>query len=214
MAYINFINMNKHNTVLLCLALMSIVSFGQKVVFKENYKSITDVDNNNWQYNIEFKKGDSAEYIGRSKVEKNYHKVKARGEVVFVYETSFIDIDKNLDREWQIQTDEEAKLHKERIRLQDEQIAKTLKEREAEKARTIKARNDRIRIKYGESVLNRLLKEGLYIGMPENLVMEYLGQPKKVNRTVTASGEKEQWVYESRYCYIENGKLTAWQESY
>ncbi len=200
--------------MLLYLALISILSYSQKVVFKENYKSITDVDNNNWQYSIEFKKGDSAEYVGRSKVEKNYHKVKARGKVVFVYETSFIDIDKNLDREQQTQMEADAKLHEERIRLQDEQIAKSLKERETEKAKNIKARNDRIRTRYGQPVLDRVLKEGLYIGMPEGLVLEYLGQPKKINRTVTVQGASEQWVYENRYCYIQNGKLSSFQESY
>lgn len=206
--------MLKHNVIIIFMVLSSSLGFSQKVVFREKYKSIVDVDNNNWQYSIEFKAGDTAEYIGRSKVDKNYFKVKARGVVVFAYESSFIDIDKNIERDLKAQSEEESKILKEKIRLQDEQIANALKEKEREKAKVIKERNDRIKTKYGQAVLDRLQSEGLYIGMPEGLVREYLGEPRTINRTVTTNGASEQWVYNNRYCYIENGKLTSFQESY
>lgn len=36
------------------------------------------------------------------------------------------------------------------------------------------------------------------------------GRPESINRTVTASGKREQWVYGSgRYVYLENGRVTA-----
>lgn len=42
------------------------------------------------------------------------------------------------------------------------------------------------------------------------------GNPSAVNRTITARGESEQWVYrgafgKSQYLYFTNGKLTAIQ---
>jgi hypothetical protein len=44
------------------------------------------------------------------------------------------------------------------------------------------------------------------------------GFPAKINKTITASGTNEQWVYENlfsdnEYLYFENGKLTAIQTS-
>lgn len=39
------------------------------------------------------------------------------------------------------------------------------------------------------------------------------GNPEKINKTTTASGVREQWVYgEGRYLYFENGVLTAIQD--
>ncbi|MBP9925893.1 MAG: hypothetical protein KBF45_07855 [Cyclobacteriaceae bacterium] len=198
----------------LLLLLSCNVCLGQKVVFIEDYKSVTDVDNNNWEFSLEFKKGDTAEYIGRSKVDQNYYKLKAKGAIVFAYKSTFKQLDNFIEAETNAILDEESRVWNEKIRLQDEQIAKALKENEAIKAKKIKERDDRIRVKYGQATLDRLNREGLYIGMGQGLVLEWLGQPKKVNRTVNSNGVKEQWVYDNRYCYIENGKLVSWQESY
>jgi len=52
------------------------------------------------------------------------------------------------------------------------------------------------------------------IGMtPEQVINEtYLGQPDTVNRTVTAAGSREQWVYRTgHYLYFEGGRLVAMQ---
>lgn len=38
------------------------------------------------------------------------------------------------------------------------------------------------------------------------------GTPQKVNTTKTATGEREQWVYDDGYIYLENGIVTAIQE--
>lgn len=38
------------------------------------------------------------------------------------------------------------------------------------------------------------------------------GAPQKINRTDTLSGEREQWVYENGYIYLENGYVTSIQE--
>jgi hypothetical protein len=61
----------------------------------------------------------------------------------------------------------------------------------------------------------RVLKlPGVRIGMTEDQVLRQTnwGKPISVNRTTTASGTKEQWVYgEGNYLYFENGKLIAIQ---
>jgi hypothetical protein len=43
-------------------------------------------------------------------------------------------------------------------------------------------------------------------------ICSVFGEPKKVNRSVFASGVKEQWVYGYAYLYFENGVLVAIQQ--
>lgn len=54
----------------------------------------------------------------------------------------------------------------------------------------------------------------LSVGMPWCAVYAALGMPSHGNRTVTASGERHQLVYERPriYVYIENDRVTAWQD--
>jgi hypothetical protein len=65
--------------------------------------------------------------------------------------------------------------------------------------------------KYGHKTYNEL-KEGYYwIGMNREMATISLGSPKDINRTVGFWGVHEQWVYDSKYLYFENGKLTSYQ---
>ncbi len=51
------------------------------------------------------------------------------------------------------------------------------------------------------------------IGMTESEVYASTwGAPKKRNETITASGKREQWVYDNGYIYFENGYVTAIQK--
>ena len=51
------------------------------------------------------------------------------------------------------------------------------------------------------------------IGMTKNDVIEIWGHPTDINRTETAYGISEQWVYYGhRYVYLENGFVTAIQD--
>ena len=51
------------------------------------------------------------------------------------------------------------------------------------------------------------------IGMSESEVYNSTwGSPKKRNKTTTARGTREQWVYDDGYIYLENGYVTAIQE--
>jgi hypothetical protein len=58
----------------------------------------------------------------------------------------------------------------------------------------------------------------LKIGMTDSEVIQLLGKPDDVNRTVGSWGVSEQWVYRfgssygGSYLYFENGILTSWQD--
>lgn len=56
-------------------------------------------------------------------------------------------------------------------------------------------------------------KLGVHLGMsPEDVIASSWGRPERVNRTTTALGTREQWVYPSRnYLYFRNGQLEAIQ---
>jgi hypothetical protein len=71
-----------------------------------------------------------------------------------------------------------------------------------------------LRRHFGEDVAARLLRGEIWIGMSAEMAIESVGRPETVNRTVTAGGVSEQWVYErlDAYLYFESGVLTGWQE--
>lgn len=50
------------------------------------------------------------------------------------------------------------------------------------------------------------------IGSPESAVIAKFGTPRDVKRTVTAAGVSKQLVYRDRIIYVDNGKVTAWQD--
>lgn len=54
--------------------------------------------------------------------------------------------------------------------------------------------------------------QGVSIGMSSAQVLaSNWGKPRKVNRTTTANGVTEQWVYRGGYLYFSNGVLTGIQ---
>ena len=67
--------------------------------------------------------------------------------------------------------------------------------------------------KYGSKIAKDIINGTIWIGMSDEMATESIGNPRKVNRTVTQYVVKEQWVYNSGvYLYFENGILTAWQD--
>ena len=55
-------------------------------------------------------------------------------------------------------------------------------------------------------------KEGVAIGMTkEQVLSSNWGRPQSVNKTITANGTREQWVYNGGYLYFDNGVLTTIQ---
>lgn len=59
----------------------------------------------------------------------------------------------------------------------------------------------------------RRKREGAAIGMtPDDVLASAWGRPERVNRTITAAGVREQWVYPGyNYIYITNGVVTGIQ---
>ena len=55
------------------------------------------------------------------------------------------------------------------------------------------------------------MQEKVQIGWKEELCIESWGKPLKINRTTSASGVHEQWVYIGGYLYFDNGILTSIQ---
>ena len=54
----------------------------------------------------------------------------------------------------------------------------------------------------------------LKLGMTETYIRQHAGPPDQINRDVGPWGVKEQWIYNNRelYLYLDNGKLSSWQE--
>lgn len=76
----------------------------------------------------------------------------------------------------------------------------------------------RLRKKYGSLTAVAILGGGYEIGWTEDMVIESLGYPDDVNRSVGSWGVHEQWIYryeyshDATYLYFENGKLRSYQE--
>ena len=58
--------------------------------------------------------------------------------------------------------------------------------------------------KYGVTIWNKILQGTVSIGMTKEMVTQSWGKPYSVNR----SSYSEQWVYNYKYLYFTNGKLT------
>lgn len=66
------------------------------------------------------------------------------------------------------------------------------------------------------SVTTDVLAGKIRLAMTAEMVREAWGRPTRINRTITAAGVREQWVYErlgggSGYVYVENGIVTGIQ---
>lgn len=76
----------------------------------------------------------------------------------------------------------------------------------------IKTKEDRIIEKYGKVYGPLIYNNQIAIGMTKKMVIESIGSPNDINKTIGSWGVHEQWVYLKKYLYFENGKLTSWQE--
>jgi hypothetical protein len=88
--------------------------------------------------------------------------------------------------------------------IEDEYRALAAEQRQAEQDRKLARDKEQER-------LSRL--PGAKLGMSAKAVVEKTswGKPVTINRTTTAHGTSEQWVYNSGYLYFTNGVLTAIQ---
>ena len=102
-----------------------------------------------------------------------------------------------------------AKKKKEADQAKAEEEQAKAKERQEKEQQRIQALVD----KYGQSNVNLARQRKVKIGWNKELCKEAWGEPRSVNKTTTAYGVHEQWVYStSRYLYFDDGVLTAIQE--
>lgn len=70
----------------------------------------------------------------------------------------------------------------------------------------------RLKIKNETERKRQAKSQGVSIGMSKQQVLESSwGKPKDINRTVTAYGTNEQWVYDGGYLYFDGDLLTTVQ---
>ena len=73
---------------------------------------------------------------------------------------------------------------------------------------------------WSDATKDKVRSKKVTVGMTSEQVKLAFGEPSKVNRTVTASGVREQWIYGSysrytkpwAYLYLTNGRVTSWQD--
>lgn len=65
---------------------------------------------------------------------------------------------------------------------------------------------------YGEVNAKKILNYQIWIGMTPREATQSIGRPNEVNSSTGSYGTHEQWVYDKKNLYFENGKLTSWQD--
>lgn len=80
-------------TILWSILVVNLTAFGQKVYFNQNYKSINDIDQNDWAPSVEFKKGDTVTLLGISKVDGSYYKISWESKTMFVFKSVVTEAD-------------------------------------------------------------------------------------------------------------------------
>ena len=75
---------------------------------------------------------------------------------------------------------------------------------------TVSYYNDCIR-KYGAKFGNDVAKGRIELGMNKKMVIDAWGAPKDINISNGSFGTHEQWIYNDRYLYFQNGILTSMQ---
>lgn len=78
-----------------------------------------------------------------------------------------------------------------------------------------KAKADRLKelsAKYGKKYAALIAENRFSIGMTKAMVIEAIGQPDDINRTVTTGGVSEQWIYGRTYVYFSGDRVTSFQD--
>lgn len=98
-------------------------------------------------------------------------------------------------------------------RKKDQQIA-IAKRIQAEKEERIEIEKRRSSLieKYGSEIGLKIFEKRIWIGMTKTMLIESWGTPSDINRSVGAWGIHEQCVYYNANVYVENDKVTSWQD--
>lgn len=134
-------------------------------------------------------------YIDAKKVLEEMNLKYTNTELVKKANATFKDLDELARKEELEKPEKEAKAKQ----AAEEQTQRIIKQEEAKK------RQQEAAIKERESKI--------YIGDNKEKVLRLFGKPQRINRTVTTNIVHEQWIYGNTYLYLENDKVTSWQES-
>jgi cell division protein FtsB len=149
-------------------------------------------------------KGEKVYVVGST---GNCYKVSFGEAFGYVSKAGFISESENLKNiETSKQKEQENILVQQKLlELQKQNELATEKQKEVRK-------NDLVK-KYGQTSGLKIYESRIWVGMTKEMVIDSWGKPLSINRTGNEWGVHEQWVYgDHRYLYIENGKLTSWQD--
>lgn len=145
--------------------------------------------------------GDSVEVIGID-AKTGWYKIIANGTQGFVIWRAVAVSEQIKNEKARLQKGywEQANIEKEQVNKEKEQTRK----------------NELIK-KYGKKKGTDIGNGIIRIGYTKQMVLEAWGKPYDINRTVSRSGTREQWIYgkdigNRTYLYIENGILTTLQD--
>ncbi|HOW20878.1 MAG TPA: hypothetical protein PLH74_04885 [Tenuifilaceae bacterium] len=128
------------------------------------------------------------EYAG-----ENYWKVSYNKQVGFINEVSLA------------QTQEMKDVVKAFNENKKNQELNQLKENNARNLKQLEER-------FGKENYYRISNHMIWIGMTKEMARASIGGPSSINTTTGSWGVHEQWVYNNKYLYFENGILTSWQD--
>jgi hypothetical protein len=64
--------------------------------------------------------------------------------------------------------------------------------------------------KYGPDLASKLIAGKLWRGVTSEMVTDSWGKPLRINRVISATVTKEEWVYVTTWLYFENNILLEW----
>ena len=64
--------------------------------------------------------------------------------------------------------------------------------------------------KYGTSIATRLYSGKVWKGMSTEMVTDSWGTPEKINRSISSSIVKEEWIYRNTWLFFESDRLIEW----
>ncbi len=80
------------------------------------------------------------------------------------------------------------------------------KQRAPTRIEKIKSKN------WSSRITDKVINRKVILGMTKEQVIASWGRPNDINRSVGSWGVHEQWVYDNKYLYFEDGVLTSFQD--
>ncbi|MGQ9621791.1 MAG: hypothetical protein ACUVTX_12575 [Bacteroidales bacterium] len=84
-----------------------------------------------------------------------------------------------------------------------------VQKKEEEPAREM-TRFEYLEKKYGTRLAAQINAGKIWKGMTSQMVLDSWGKPQKINRSITGSYAREEWIYRNTWLFIENNTLIDW----